>query len=81
MTTYTVGERGNGANGAFDIQRDGAAYESVRARGDAEASGRLQRAVGPSSMNGIETLALAAYSFFALTALTVLAAAAVHYLT
>lgn len=82
MTTYTVDERGNGANRAFDVVRDEAAYESDRGRDDAQASRRLQRAVGgPSSMSGIETLALAAYSFFALAALTVLAAAVVHYLT
>jgi hypothetical protein len=83
VTTYTVGERGNGADRAWGVPRDGAAYENDRARDDAEASGpSLQRAVGdPSSMNGIETLALAAYSFFALAALTVLAAALVHYLT
>ena len=83
MTTYTVGERGNGANGAFDLARGGAASETDRAREDAEASVRRpERGLdGASRMNGIETVALAAYCFLALAALTVLAAALVHYLT
>ncbi len=78
MATYTIGDQANGASRAFDVP-DGSAYETHRAREDGEASVRALG--GAVSMSAIETVALAAYCFFALAALTVLVAALVHYVT